>query len=438
MELHEFLNMNVMDVTRQGGRPMPGDLFGVELELEGKHVVAVPLENRGDWVPHKDGSLRANHGDCIEWVFGRPLGLDKAKSAVDDLFVGLDKAKAKIVTSNRTSTHVHVNMSDKSAYQVVNLFLLFTVLEDILDSYCGADRNGNLFCLSTRLAEYNLDVFNRSCFEYYNFYEFSEDMRYSSLNMSSLNKFGSVEFRGMRGLDNARDVKDWLDILNELTQFACYKMGNPFEDLILGVSVKTPIGFLREVFSQKCLDALIKDRTGDEINASIFEGLRLIQMTASKFYQDWDKVIKREPDFWAKVAPNHKKPHRLVDERERDEDEEDDEDGDVEEMEDVLVEEAVRVPVVGAGGWAQRHLENDMNMRMNRPLRDVPAFARAPEAAPEVPLGDIYFGEPDRAYPNDPVPGRGERRHGGELNAGGYRYAWNEEHGRWVKIGPAR
>lgn len=448
MEMKDFLNMNCLEATRQdGGRIYNGDLFGVELEMEGRNVSMAVGDDVKDWLPHRDGSLRNNHGDAIEWVFAKPLSLRDSKEAVVGLFKGLDKAKARLVTSNRTSTHVHFNMSDKAVYQVINLYLVFTVLEDLLDEFCGPDRNGNLFCLSTRLAEYNLELFNRACFTYQNFRDFGDEVRYSSLNLCSLNKFGSVEFRGMRGLDNPQDVNTWLDILNELCQYACYKMVNPFEDLILGVSVKTPQGFLQEVFSPANVKYLIGDKTPQEVSESIYEGLRLVQMTCSRLMPHYADVIVREPDFWAKQArPNPKKIVLVYDE-----DGEDEEVGgwDIDPEADV-VQAGIQVPqpappipegLLRAMAAEAEAMENAHRIRARLPRNPQPQLVPAqPQAHPYVPDVDVLGIVPNMDVPNSEIPGNGNPRkvHGYQVNCQGIRYAFHGGRNRWIKIGPAR
>lgn len=301
-KLQDFLNSSVPDVT--GGRAgKQGDLFGLELECEGKNV------NWGgddesilkSWAPHRDGSLRDHHGQACEWVFNGPCAYKPAVERVNKLFDYLEGRKAKFVCSNRTSTHVHFNMADKTAYQVLNVFILFTIFEEILDKFCGEDREGNLFCLSTRLAEEQLQWVNRAVFTDFSFRSIREDARYCSLNLASLNKFNTVEFRGMRGLDNREDIINWLSIVNELCTYACYTMKNPV-DLVEAISVKTPSGFMKEVFSDKNYKLLTENVPPQLIAGSIYEGLRLVQMLVYRIGTEFEQVRLRGRDFWASFS----------------------------------------------------------------------------------------------------------------------------------------
>lgn len=278
--------------------PKTGDLFGVELECEGKNIDwDTTPEIVEMWAPHRDGSLRNYHGQACEWVFNGPATYNKSVERVNALFDYFEKRKAKLVPSNRTSTHVHFNMGDKCGYQVVNLFILFTILEDILDRYCGEDRRGNLFCLSSRHAEEQVRWVSEAVFDTGRL-RFRDENRYCSLNLASLNKFGTVEFRGMRGLDKREDILSWLSIINELCDYACYKMNNPIT-LVEQISVKTPAVFLSDIFSDENVGKLTNNLTNNQIHDSVYEGLRLVQMLCYRIGAEFDGVVIQAKDFWA-------------------------------------------------------------------------------------------------------------------------------------------
>jgi hypothetical protein len=310
-KLQDFLNSPIPNVSRMGKKARQGDLWGIELECEGRNVSFNGEQAiLDDWAPHADGSLRANHGDCCEWVFNGPVKLIQAQKRVHQLFEYFEKNKAKLVTSNRTSTHVHFNMGDKNAYQLVNMFILFTILEEIMDRFCGEDRVGNLFCLSSRYAEAQIDWMFRNCFNQYIF-NWGEAQRYCSFNMAAICKFGTVEFRAMRGLDNKDDLLDWLGILSEFCDYGCYKMQNPV-DTINSVSMLTPRGFVESIFSKRNADLLLRGLSEDDLNRSVYEGLRLVQMLAYKVGTEFDQVRLRGRDFWASFS-DHEEPIKDVD-----------------------------------------------------------------------------------------------------------------------------
>lgn len=309
-KLTDFLNTAVSQTAPSVRGAQLGDLFGIEVECEGKNVGLVGLDILDSWAPHHDGSLRAwqGHEPC-EWVFNGPANYKRSVERVNALFDYFEKNKARLHLSNRTSIHVHFNMGDKTTYQLVNTYILFTILEDLLDAYCGEDRNGNLFCLSSRHAEGQLRWVEEAIFKNFRF-KYNDNWRYCSLNLASLNKFGTIEFRGMRGLDKREDLLAWLDIINELVTYSCYTMKNPVE-LIESISQKRPSGFIKEVFSRENFIRLTKGIDEDQIDHSIYEGLRLVQMLVYKIGTEFDQVRLRGKDFWAGFQENE--PPRDID-----------------------------------------------------------------------------------------------------------------------------
>jgi len=302
-KLQKFLNSPVSGAIQGRNVVKAGDLFGIELECEGTRVDWCRFDGEilKHWAPEHDGSLRNHHGAACEWIFKGPVNYKGSVTRVNKLFDYFEKRKAKFVCSNRTSTHVHFNMGDKNCYQVVNLFILFTILEGILDAYCGEDRVGNLFCLSSRHAEQQVDWVHDACFKHGHFGNFRDANRYCSLNLASLNKFGTVEFRAMRGLDNREDMLSWLSILNDFTQYACYTVKNPV-DLLQEISLDRPEGFIRKVFSEENYNKLTKDLEEGFLDASIYEGLRMVQMLCYKIGTEFDQVLVKGPDFWASLS----------------------------------------------------------------------------------------------------------------------------------------
>lgn len=296
-EFHRFLNSSIPAAALSRRRSVNGDLFGLEFECEGANVGYDGSDDlEKDWRPHNDGSLRDIHGQCCEWIFNGPVAYQESVERVNSLFDFFEKRQARLVCSNRTSVHVHFNMGDKAVYQLLNMFILFTILEDLMGNYCGEDRNGNLFCLSSRHAEEQVKWVQDVCFKTHVF-NYKDNNRYCAFNMASLNKFGTVEFRGMRGLDNKEDVLAWLDILNEFCIYSCYTMANPIH-VIEQISVQTPSGFLRTVFSEKNVDRLTANLSLEDINSSIYEGLRLVQMLCYKIGNEFGHVKIRNRDFW--------------------------------------------------------------------------------------------------------------------------------------------
>lgn len=284
MKTEQFLNYTPPIVC--GCRETKGEVFGVELEMEGRGVGLNDVATRG-WTRHHDGSLR---GDAIEYCTAGPKNFTETQKLVKDLFKKLKDNGVKINNSMRTSTHVHLNFSDKTMKQVVNFFSLFTVLEEVLAYYSGEDRKGNVFCLSTRDAEGILNVLAEALAQG-NFQRFAGDKyKYAACNLSSLFKFGTVEVRTMRGAKTEEEVNNWLDILNDMYEYSL-KMKSPV-DIINKLSFLGAEGLMKEIFRGSNYSELMGSFPAPRtLHASLMDGVRIIQVFAFEF----------DPAFHAKV-----------------------------------------------------------------------------------------------------------------------------------------
>ena len=277
-----FLNYKVGDIV---GKNTAGNVFGVELELEGRGVRMDGVSTKG-WRREDDGSLR---GESIEYVFAKPSDIEESKALVSALFAKFKANNVDIKNSYRTSTHVHINFSDKSVKQLLNFFVLFTMLEDILERYSGEDRAGNLFCISSRRAEHILQVVSDSVLKKQDFRDFAADRyKYAACNLSTLYKFGTCEIRTMRGATSEDMVNNWLDILNDVYVRAL-KAKSPIE-FIENISLLGPDGFFDDVFQLANKKELLKGLpVGFDFRGSLLQGARLCQLFVYEIADEFEK-----------------------------------------------------------------------------------------------------------------------------------------------------
>lgn len=287
-----FLDFTVLDVT---GRGKIGELYGLELELEGRNIQMEGRAVRG-FTQVADGSLR---GESTEYTFSNPCNFEDACRRVDSLFQKFMENDVRIKNSYRCSTHAHVNFGDKKIKYLVNFFVLFTVIEELLEEYCGEGRNGNVFALPNRDVEPILDMLDDAIMKTFNLGNFGNNIRYCACNLSALNKFGSVEIRTMRGAENAEMIKDWLQIIHEMYDFALNKMRSPVW-MIENMSLLGVRGFLESVFSVESLAKLMSTWPIEkDLDASFYTGVRLIQLFAYRWEEAYNievpEIVKRAP-----------------------------------------------------------------------------------------------------------------------------------------------
>lgn len=256
---------------------MRTELYGVEIEVEGNNLP--PTLDRDIWRVEQDGSLKA--AEAWEYVTPGPLSMEGVKSSLDYLAGQYKRCGSKVDESIRAGVHVHMNVQDWNIKQVVTFSTIYYILEDILMKHCGENREGNLFCLRARDAEFVLFRLLRSLKERNLKYLKDDIIRYSSLNYCSLFKYGSVEFRGMRGTGDLDAIYEWVEIINELRE-SSLKFDTPV-DVVSTMSGDGELQFLNRVLPTK--GHLFK---GNDIEQSIQESTRRIQMIA--YGVNWDRI----------------------------------------------------------------------------------------------------------------------------------------------------
>lgn len=206
-------------------RPSNGDL-GVEIECEGENLRAVDSEY---WKTEDDGSLRGVFPHSrSEYVMKTPVTVRSFPKALKELIH--QQAKAKLAFSFRTSVHVHINVQKLTEDELLAFIYACLLLEEPLMNYCGETRKANRFCLRLQDAEGYEDTL-REIFgtDHRAIARLRGDnIRYSAINLHSLVKYGSVEFRGMRGNMSEEILVPWVHTLVHIRQ-AAKKLGDPIQ-----------------------------------------------------------------------------------------------------------------------------------------------------------------------------------------------------------------
>lgn len=285
MKTVELLNYTVSQSL--GVKETKGNLFGIELELEGRNVGLQDVATRG-WERHHEGSLR---GESIEYSTAGARTFEDSQKLVSDLFKKFKENKVVFNDSIRTSTHVHLNFSDKPLKQAINFFALFTLFEEVLQNYSGEDRKGNLFCMSTRDAEGIVGVL-ASALAKGTLGVFAGDRyKYGACNLSCLYKFGTLEVRTMKGASSSEQVNRWLSILNDLYLYSL-KMESPAK-LVVELSHLGADGLMRAVFSPENRAALMSTFPAiRNLHDSLMEGARVIQVFAYEFEDAFNEKVE--------------------------------------------------------------------------------------------------------------------------------------------------
>lgn len=205
--------------TRFKVKEVVGAVFGLELEIEGQGLPGYINDPR--WQAKPDGSLR----NGMEYVFTEPLGSVATKDALESLGQKLEEQGAKLDYSFRTSTHVHVNVSNLDLNVVKSLALLWYLFEDEYINFCDRKRKGNRFCLGLKDANDGV-LANLDRLMSHDQVPPRDRGKYSALNLCTLEQFGTLEFRCLEGTNDWTRIFTWVRALAALRK-ASKELGEP-------------------------------------------------------------------------------------------------------------------------------------------------------------------------------------------------------------------
>ena len=261
-------------------RRVEGDV-GIEIEAEGAN-----LPRTGDyWNVEHDGSLRGEDlSQACEYVLQRPMSLSEAKEALAYLAHQYKENGAQVSSSPRCGVHVHVNCQQLSILQLYNFMTLYLIFEDVLVKWCGKTREGNLFCLRAKDAEYLIYVLSQALQDKEFRARFrTDELRYASMNVKALTDYGSLEFRAMEGTDDTDRIYQWASLLVSMREQA-KTFTNPVE-MILSSSGEGTDAFVNMCFPEEFVP-LIKGVEGWE--GMVVDGVRRAQEVA--YAVDWEEI----------------------------------------------------------------------------------------------------------------------------------------------------
>lgn len=218
--------------------------YGLEIEVEGENLPDYVSEK---WRVEEDDSLKTE--EAHEYVTCKPHSLYGIRCRINELRKAYDEKKSIIYESVRAGVHVHLNVQDWNVKQVMTFATGYYVLEDVLMKYAGENREGNLFTLRAQDAEYvifkliemlkarNLNLLN------------TDVIRYASMNFYSLFKYGTLEFRGMRGTGDLDAIYDWVRVIDELSRTIITEFSDP-TDVLTSMSGHGEMNFIRKLLPE--------------------------------------------------------------------------------------------------------------------------------------------------------------------------------------------
>jgi hypothetical protein len=251
--------------------------IGIEIEVEGSNLPVVG-SNQGAWRVEPDSSLR---NECCEFVLKDAVNLSEVKNVLDQLDQTLKLHNSDVHEAYRAGIHVHINVQDFTPTQVITFACCYLLVEELLLNWCKENRRGNHFCLRAKDAEYL--VWNiQEVLKTGNLKLFATDnIRYSSINFSSLFKHGTIEFRSLESTTDWDRIYKWCELLYQLK--------------IVSLSYENPVKFFEDVqengtgvFLEKCFGI---DNVQLLLYPGIQEGLKTGKNTVEDivYERDWNE-----------------------------------------------------------------------------------------------------------------------------------------------------
>lgn len=271
---------NIQNVI--GCRAQTGDV-GVEIEMEADRIPNSEYVSK-HWRVEHDPSLR---GESAEFVLKKPLAIKDLGAAFTELSAAMHIAKTSVRPTYRAGVHVHVNVQDLTPKQLITYIATYLMLEEVLITFCDKTRLGNHFCLRMSDASYSLDVITSAILASNLSSLNTEDIRYASINITSLFKYGSIEFRALESTTDFNRIKTWAEILHHLKEFA--KTVNNPTDLLGQASEQGFVEFAKTILAPfephfrgtitedrirvgvRNIQYAVYSRRWDEINLNIFD-----------------------------------------------------------------------------------------------------------------------------------------------------------------------
>lgn len=188
-------------------RIVKGEKYGIEIEVEGN---ALPRMINSIWSQVPDGSLR---GRGCEFVTKDPVPFDRLEEHIRELIAHL-AANCRLNVSDRCGVHLHVNVQNLKINHLFCFLVLYYIIEDSLIDIFSSERKGNLFCLAASEAEGIIDDIVKVIDLPSTIVSmFTPDFsKYAALNLSSIYKYGSVEFRAFSTPKNIDDLIKIIDL----------------------------------------------------------------------------------------------------------------------------------------------------------------------------------------------------------------------------------
>lgn len=278
--------------------------IGIEIELENYNKAHNP-HPLTYWEVTEDGSLRPRDTGR-EYVSGInynqqayiPLAGENIVKALKEFQEVLDYNAPYLPTiSKRCSIHVHVGVGNLTSHQLYDLVLIYLILEKVLYRYADPTfaRWTNNYCIPLCQTQNLLDILY--LLKQYNFKHIVDaTTKYDGLNLFSISKKGTIEFRMHPGCYDTKHLLEWINILLSLKKYAIEKKES-WLTILSSISGKGPSYFLKGVFGD-----LTPALETPESDSDIYDGIRVAQYVEYRDSSSYPDNLTSYPPKLEKLA----------------------------------------------------------------------------------------------------------------------------------------
>lgn len=261
--------------------------IGIEIELEnvrGKSREPFSLY----WKEVEEHSTRNNP---IEWATYKykheaylpiiGVEIDNALNDIEKYF----KIHKAVQLTKRTGLHIHIGMADNSLQEVYSFIVLSILFETLLfKRFATSFRETENYCFPIFRSEYSQEKIAHLLDELYllnnNFTYSSEGFvsaikstnKYSSINLLTLMRLGTVEFRFHPGTKDVKEIADFINVLFAIKKYALNFDISNISSVCSSISEVGANQFLKDVFADNA--ELFKHL---DYERYIIQGIRVIQ-----------------------------------------------------------------------------------------------------------------------------------------------------------------
>jgi hypothetical protein len=192
---------------------------------------------------HEDGSLRNNGREYVSV----PVKAKYLEVLLTDFFKSCQITDRNY--SDRTSTHIHVNVQDYTQDQLAALAMIYQVFERLLLNFVGEERANNIFCVPWCQA--NITTNLAQVIKSGNYRNLRQWSKYTALNLLAVTQKGTVEYRHLYGTCDVKVILTWVNIISSMHEYARVNKLEDIEKMIVDLNTSSAYeAFLHSVFTQ--------------------------------------------------------------------------------------------------------------------------------------------------------------------------------------------